>query len=95
MVSIKTEDNEEAVRILNDQYKLQSTVQNGTINFTVPHGEEFLPGFVSGFPLRLLSIGLRRPTLEDVFIRLTGHAIREHEVNFVDSLKNMRRIRGH
>lgn len=95
VVSIKTEDNEKAVRILYDQYKLQPTLQNGTINFTVPHGEEFLPGFVSGFPLRLLSIGLRRPTLEDVFIKLTGHAIREHEVNFMDSLKNMRRIRGH
>lgn len=95
VVSIKTEDNEEAVRILDDQYKLQPTLQNGTINFTVPHGEEFLPDFVSGFPLRLLSIGLRRPTLEDVFIKLTGHAIREHEVNFVDSLKSMRRIRGH
>jgi len=95
VVSIKTEDNGKAVRILDGQYKLQSTLQNGTINFTVPHGEEFLPGFVSGFPLRLLSIGLRRPTLEDVFIKLTGHAIREHEVNFVDSLKSMRRIRGH
>lgn len=95
VISVKTEDNEEAVRLLEGQYKLKPGIENGIISFTVPHGEEFLPKFVSGFPLRLLSIGLRRPTLEDVFLKLTGRNIREQEVDSMQKMKNMARRRRH
>jgi ABC-2 type transport system ATP-binding protein len=83
------------VRLLEGQYKLKPGIENGIISFTVPHGEEFLPKFVSGFPLRLLSIGLRRPTLEDVFLKLTGRNIREQEVDSMQKMKNMARRRRH
>jgi len=95
VISIKTEDNEQAVRLLEGQYKLKPGVENGIISFTVSHGEEFLPSFVSGFPLRLISIGLRRPTLEDVFLKLTGRNIREQEVDSMQQMKNMVRMRRH
>lgn len=95
VISVKTEDNEEAMRLLEGQYKLKPSIENGIISFTVPHGEEFLPKFVSGFPLRLLSIGLRRPTLEDVFLKLTGRNIREQEVDSMQKMKNMARMRRH
>jgi ABC-2 type transport system ATP-binding protein len=95
VISVKTEDNEEAVRLLERQYKFKPGIENGIISFTVSHGEEFLPKFVSGFPLRLLSIGLRRPTLEDVFLKLTGRNIREQEVDSMQQMKNMARMRRH
>jgi ABC-2 type transport system ATP-binding protein len=95
VISIKTENNEEAVRLLEGQYKSKPVIENGIVSFTVSHGEEFLPGFVSGFPLRLISIGLRRPTLEDVFLKLTGRNIREQEVDSIQQMKNMARMRRH
>jgi ABC-2 type transport system ATP-binding protein len=95
VISVKTEDNEEAMRLLEGQYKFKPAIENGIISFTVSHGEEFLPGFVSGFPLRLISIGLRRPTLEDVFLKLTGRNIREQEVDSMQQMKNMARMRRH
>jgi ABC-2 type transport system ATP-binding protein len=95
VISVKTEDNEEAMRLLEGQYKFKPAIENGIISFTVSHGEEFLPGFVSGFPLRLISIGLRRPTLEDVFLKLTGRNIREQEVDSMQKMKNMARMRRH
>ena len=95
VISIKTENNEEAVRLLEGQYKFKPVIENGIVSFTVSHGEEFLPGFVSGFPLRLISIGLRRPTLEDVFLKLTGRNIREQEVDSIQQMKNMARMRRH
>ncbi len=95
VVTIKTEDDEKAVRLLKNQYDLQSSQENGTIRFTVSHGEEFLPSFVSRFPVRLISIGLHRPTLEDVFLKLTGRAIREQEVDQMQNLKRRMRMRGH
>jgi len=95
VVTIKTEDNDKAESLLKEQYNLQAEQENGTIRFTVPHGEEFLPGFVSGFPLRLISIGLHRPTLEDVFLKLTGRAIREQDVDQMQHMKRKMRMRGH
>ena len=95
VVTIKTEDDEKAVCLLKDQYNLQPNQENGAIRFTVLHGEEFLPGFVSGFPIRLISIGLHRPTLEDVFLKLTGRAIREQEADQMQNLKRRMRMRGH
>jgi ABC-2 type transport system ATP-binding protein len=95
VISVKTEDNEEAVRLLEGQYKFKPVIENGIVSFTVSHGEEFLPKFVSGFPLRLISIGLRRPTLEDVFLKLTGRNIREQEVDSIQQMKNMARMRRH
>lgn len=95
VISIKTNDNEEAVRLLEKQYNLKPGIENGSISFTMPRGEEFLPGFVSGFPLKLLSVGLRRPTLEDVFIKLTGHVIREQGADQVQALGIMAGKRTH
>ena len=57
------------------------------VTFCVPQGERFLPDFVRGFNSRLLSIGVHRPTLDDVFLKLTGHVIRDQEA---DSRAQMR-----
>jgi ABC-2 type transport system ATP-binding protein len=96
VITIKTEDNAKAEELLKKQYKLQPNQENGLISFTVLHGEEFLPGFVSGFPMRLISVGLRRPTLEDVFLKLTGRAIREQEVDQMQKMfRRHMRMRGH
>ena len=94
VISFRTEDSEEAVRVLKEQYKLNPSIRDGVIKFTVPRGEEFLPGFVSGFPLRLLSVGLARPTLEDVFLKVTGRSIREQQADPLDAMKQMVRGRG-
>ena len=94
VISVRTADNGQAVRILKEQYRLAPSIGDGVIMFTVPHGEEFLPGFVARFPLQLLSVGLARPTLEDVFLRVTGRSIREEQADPLDAMKQMMRRRG-
>lgn len=95
VVTIKTDENEKAVNLLKEKYKLEPVVENGAVSFTVQGGEEFLPGFVSGFPLRLNSIGLRRPTLEDVFLKLTGRTIRDEDIKPIDQIRRIMMMRGH
>jgi ABC-2 type transport system ATP-binding protein len=96
VITIKTEDNDKAERLLKEKYDLKASQENGMIRFTVTHGEEFLPGFVSGFPMRLVSVGLRRPTLEDVFLKLTGRAIRDQDVDQMQQMfRRHMRMRGH
>jgi len=59
------------------RHGLDPTIVDDSVTFQVPNGEDFLPGFIRTFQLPLHSISVRRPTLDDVFLELTGHAIRE------------------
>jgi ABC-2 type transport system ATP-binding protein len=51
----------------------------GTLSFRVPAGDAFLPEFIRSFGYPLEAISVRRPTLDDVFLHLTGRQIRESE----------------
>jgi ABC-2 type transport system ATP-binding protein len=94
LVTFSTADNEAAAGVVRDRYGVEPAIQDGHVRFQVASGEEFLPDFVREFPQRLLSVGLRRPTLEDVFLSLTGHQIRDAELDAKDlMLQGMRRWR--
>ncbi|HET9493403.1 MAG TPA: ATP-binding cassette domain-containing protein [Chloroflexia bacterium] len=69
----------ETARDLRERYDISPTVEgeNGVLSFQVPQGEEFLPDFVRSFGHPLQAISVRRPTLDDVFLHLTGHEIRD------------------
>ena len=61
------------------------------VTFSVPHGDTFLPEFVRSFQSGLRSINVRRPTLDDVFLKLTGHAIRNEEADSWEQMRSMMR----
>ena len=95
LVVFSSADNAAAARTVRERYQVEPTVQDGQVRFNVASGETFLPDFVRDFPQRLLAVGLRRPTLEDVFISLTGHQIRDSELDSKDlMLQSMRRWRS-
>jgi ABC-2 type transport system ATP-binding protein len=50
---------------------------------------------VGSFQSPLLSIGVRRPTLDDVFIKLTGRNIRDEEAGIKEQMKGMMMRGGH
>ena len=81
VLSLRSENNEAAMLEIRERYDLQPQLEDGQVVFNVPRGEQFLPEFVRRFGQRLLSVGIRRPTLEDVFLKLTGHAIRDEEAS--------------
>jgi ABC-2 type transport system ATP-binding protein len=87
LVVIKSSDNENAVKELAESWSLEPKLQGDSVEFSVPRGDEFLPEFVRRFKGQLLSINVRRPTLEDVFLKLTGRDIRDEEVDEVTQLK--------
>lgn len=95
VVTLRAEDNDAALVELKEKYDLSPTIENGTISFSVPHGEQFLPKLMRSLKSRIVSIGVRRPTLDDVFLKLTGHVIRDVEVGFKEQMKGMMRRRGH
>ena len=95
LVTLKAEDNGTAIAELKDKYRLKPIVEGDSIVFSVPQGDKFLVKLMKGFSNGLESISLRRPTLDDVFLKLTGRAIRDEEAGLKDQLKTMSRMRRH
>ncbi len=77
LITLSTADVQAAVAELVERYRVSPVVADGAVTFQVPAGEAFLPDFVRGFGQPLEAIGLRRPTLDDVFLNLTGREIRD------------------
>jgi ABC-2 type transport system ATP-binding protein len=93
VVTLHAGDTEMATRELKERYNLSPEIHNGLITFSVPRGEQFLPDFVRSFEGQILSIGVRRPTLDDVFIKLTGRAIRDQEGGANEQMRAIMRPR--
>ncbi len=97
IVTLRTADNRKAAEEIKTRYNAETRIDGDHLIFNVANGEEFLPDFIKEFGIHIASISLRRPTLEDVFLKLTGREIREQEIG--DSLsaqiKQSGRMRMH
>jgi ABC-2 type transport system ATP-binding protein len=54
---------------------------NGSLRMEVPDGKAFVPRLVRELSAPVDTVTLRRPSLDDVFLKLTGRAIREEELS--------------
>jgi len=97
VITIEARDNDAAAIELSQKFGVSPVRENGTLSFSVPHGDKVLPRVIRTLESPVVAVGLRRPTLEDVFLRLTGHAIREQEADPFDSARAFmaRHGRGH
>jgi ABC-2 type transport system ATP-binding protein len=81
IVSIRTEDNERAAREIRERFGLETKSEDSRIRMEVADGAEFIPKVVRDLGVAVLSADLHRPTLDDVFLKLTGRAIRDAEAD--------------
>lgn len=92
VISLKTSDDEATAREITQRYQLETRRDNNGITFEIANGEEFLPVLIKELSTGILSVGLRRPSLDDVFLKLTGREMRHEETG--NSLKAMVRQHG-
>lgn len=99
IVTIRTSDNDAAREKLSE-FKSVNVRQGPEDQLIVETeaGDQFIPRMMTAFtnggtPVEVRSVNLRRPTLEDVFIKLTGRAIREQEADKMESMRKRRRMR--
>jgi len=80
IISFKTSDNELAENEFKEkfpQYKIKRIGKE--LKSEVENGDEFLPILVKAITPKIISIELRRPTLDDVFLEITGRKIRDDQ----------------
>ena len=58
-----------------ERFKLQASVRDGEARVEIQNGHRFIAEVVEAFPGAVTSVGLHKPTLEDVFVRQTGASI--------------------
>ena len=77
VITLATDNPEAAAAELKERHNIEAKIEGGAIHFEVPNGEQFIPTLVREFKGGLQGVSLRRPTLDDVFLKLTGREIRE------------------
>jgi ABC-2 type transport system ATP-binding protein len=95
IITLRTANDEMAEEEIGEKYHLSVRRDEKGIHLEVEDGEEFIPQFISSFSTQINSINLRRPTLDDVFLKLTGHEIREERSSARDRLRHRMKMRGH
>ncbi len=86
-VELHTSDDPATIRQLAEHFDLDARMSEGAVAFFVNQGEEFVPRLFAELGIRILSVRVARPTLDDVFMNYTGRTIRDAEVSGSDKMR--------
>jgi ABC-2 type transport system ATP-binding protein len=89
LVVARTADAAALAKLLQDKYGVASAPGDGGLTFMVEAGDAFIVKLLTSDRPALAGISVRRPTLDDVFLSLTGRQIRAEGAE-----NNMVRVRA-
>lgn len=76
------------------RYNLAPKEEDEALKIEVADAQTFMPKLFNELESKIKSIEMRRPTLDDVFLKLTGKKIREQHGSEQDAMRSQMRIRG-
>jgi ABC-2 type transport system ATP-binding protein len=101
IVTLETTDNPAALEKLRTAHGVEPRQgPEGQVIVETPGGAQSIPRFIATLgsgdepSIEVLSVNLRQPTLEDVFIKLTGRAIRAGGADSFDQMRTHVRAMG-
>ncbi len=77
IIHLLTTDNKRAAEEIWKRFTMTAREENGSLVIETEKGDEFIPRLLHSLPIQTLSVGLKKPTLNDVFLKLTGRTIRD------------------
>ena len=93
VITVTSADSGATAAEIQQRFSLTPLVDDGTLRIEVPDGATFLPRLVRELSVPPTTVTLRRPSLDDVFLKLTGHAIREEGAGSSDQMRQFMRAR--
>lgn len=93
VVYMRTTDNANVKEEIERLLKLTVTEKDGELYMTCDMGDTCIPEMMRKIGEKVVSVRLQRPTLNDVFLKLTGKAIREEEASPGEGVKEY--VRAH
>jgi len=79
VISIRAHDCDRLRTQIENRFSIKAGIVDRTIRIERTRGHEFVPALVEAFPGEIEAVSVGKPTLEDVFIKLTGHRFDEVE----------------
>lgn len=95
VVTISASDTRAVAAAVHTGFNLEPVVEDGTVRVEVPDAAAFMPQLFASVSVPVTSVSSRRPSLDDVFLKLTGKAIREQGGGgSLDQMRQMGRLWG-
>jgi ABC-2 type transport system ATP-binding protein len=94
-VRLRTNDDARAIELLQQRLDVAAAPHEEQVMFHVPDGESFVPRMFESFgeDVRVSSVNVTRPSLDDVFMSWTGRTIRDTEASSAEAGRQFARMR--
>jgi ABC-2 type transport system ATP-binding protein len=86
-VQITTADDDAAIEAVRAVFGIEAVRSEGQVTINVAEGERFVPRLFSELGVPIHSVSVARPTLDDVFMSITGRTIRDAEASAGDKFR--------
>lgn len=87
VVSITTTDNLHVRREIESVFKMHVSEKGDQLYMTCSTGDTCIPDLIRTLGEKVVSVRVQKPTLNDVFLKLTGKTIREEDASGNDSVR--------
>lgn len=77
VITLTTRQPAQVAQIIHDRFALAPEMLDGVVRLERPRGHEFIPQVIEALPGLIDSVSVGKPTLEDVFIQVTGRFFRD------------------
>ncbi len=94
VIRMKSNNKQGLKKEIEERYKKEIKEEDGTLQLEVADGEKFLPQLFNELNTKIDAVELRKTTLDDVFLSLTGRTIREEEASSKDRMRQHLRMGG-
>jgi ABC-2 type transport system ATP-binding protein len=79
VITLATREAKQVADLIQDRFQMKTEILDGVVRLERQRGHEFVPQLIEALPGLIDSVSLGKPTLEDVFIQVTGRVFREEE----------------
>ena len=94
VVTITASDPAVAADEIRTAFELEPALTDGAVRVEVPDSAAFLPKLFATLTVPVSNVASRRPSLDDVFLKLTGHEIRDEPGGRLDRMRQFGRAWG-
>jgi ABC-2 type transport system ATP-binding protein len=77
VITLSTDDAPGLAAAIRERFNISAEQIDSTVRMERQRGHEFIPQLVEAFIGKIKSVSLGKPTLEDVFIHVTGHGFKD------------------
>jgi ABC-2 type transport system ATP-binding protein len=87
VVTVTTREAAAAAGEIRREFEVEPIVDGASVRVEVQDGASFVPRLMRGLTVPVSAVTLSRPSLDDVFLKLTGKAIRDEQAGEMDQMR--------